>query len=239
MMKEQWKNYADKFLNITPREQYLIIATGLVMIIFTFFSFAIDGNMVASAKLTQQIRAVSSTNKSTTATIAILEQALTEDPDVAIQKQINGYTNKLSLVDGELLELTSGLINPIQMRYALIDLLKLQRGVALLSFEVIEAQPLVVPSADNKEQTEVSSQGKVVKRGNSQQEQQALTLYKHGIKLKLRGGYFQLRDYLVQLEKLQWKFFWQKFDYQLTEYPNSELVIEMYSLSTNKEFIGV
>jgi len=38
---------------------------------------------------------------------------------------------------------------------------------------------------------------------------------------------------------LSWKFFWQEFNYQLKEYPVSELEIEMYSLSTKREFIGV
>jgi MSHA biogenesis protein MshJ len=134
----------------------------------------------------------------------------------------------MAAVDQDLLALTSGLINPIQMRYALIDLLKLQKGVSLLSFEVIKAQPLTVP-ASNKKGTE----------GVTVNESNVLTLYKHGIKLKIKGNYFQLRDYLIQLEQLEWTFFWQTFDYQLIQYPNSELIIEMYSLSTHKEFIGV
>ena len=66
-----------------------------------------------------------------------------------------------------------------------------------------------------------------------------MVLYRHAIKIKLSGSYFQLRDYLIQLESLSWKFFWQEFNYQLKEYPVSELEIEMYSLSTKREFIGV
>jgi len=48
-----------------------------------------------------------------------------------------------------------------------------------------------------------------------------------------------LQNYLSQLEKLSWKFFWQDFNFKLTEYPKSELEIEMYSLGTKKEFVGV
>ena len=116
------------------------------------------------------------------------------------------------------------------MRYALIDLLKTQPSVSLLSFEVMAAQPMTAAnqSTDNNEEAE-----------NKRTGEHSLTLYKHGIKLKLKGSYFKLRDYLSQLEKMQWTFFWQEFDYQLIEYPNSELSIEMYSLSTQKEFIGV
>jgi len=229
MMKEQWQAYSDKFLSITPREQYLIILTGLVAIIFIFFTLAIDEHLIANDKLTKQIRSVTLTNKSATTTIEVLEEALTKDPNVVIKKQLQRYQEKMAEVDQDLLALTSGLINPIQMRYALIDLLKLQKGVSLLSFEVIQAQPLTVPATTNKKETE----------GVTVNDSDALTLYKHGIKLKIKGNYFQLRDYLIQLEQLEWTFFWQTFDYQLIQYPNSELIIEMYSLSTHKEFIGV
>ena len=68
---------------------------------------------------------------------------------------------------------------------------------------------------------------------------QTINLYRHSIKLKLKGRYFNLRNYLSQLEGLSWKFFWQHFQYQVAEYPNSELEIEIYSLSTTREFIGI
>ena len=73
----------------------------------------------------------------------------------------------------------------------------------------------------------------------TQAQPEQLRLYRHGIKIKLQGQYFQLKDYLMQLENLSWKFFWQEFDYQLKAYPVSQLEIEIYSLSTAQEFIGV
>ena len=107
--------------------------------------------------------------------------------------------------------------------------MKLEKGVKITSFEVLNAAPLNIDSTKKK-----SKEGKKQKAVDD-----TLLLYKHGIKLVLKGEYFQLRDYLQQLEQLQWQFFWQEFNYQLLEYPNGELHIEMYSLSTKKEFIGV
>jgi len=129
------------------------------------------------------------------------------------------------------LTLTTDLISPVQMRYALLDLLKLEKGLSLLSFELLGAQPLLDltnnATADGKAHS-------LLETNNS-----TLNLYRHGIKIKLSGRYFDLRDYLSQLEKLPWKFFWQDFNFKLTEYPNSELEIEMYSLGTKQEFVGV
>ncbi|MDO6444745.1 hypothetical protein Q4493_03045 [Colwellia sp. 1_MG-2023] len=230
-MKALWQDYSEKYLNISTREQYLVLLTGLVAIIFIFFTVFIDEKLVESNSLAHQTKQINNSNQTAQTTINILEQSLAKDPNEAIQKQIAQYEKKLSSVDSELLLLTSDLINPVQMRYALIDLLKTQSSVALLSFEVIAAQPVATetsPNHENKLESEINNDG-----------EQSLTLYKHGIKLKLKGSYFKLRDYLSQLENMQWTFFWQEFDYQLIEYPNSELTIEMYSLSTQKEFIGV
>jgi hypothetical protein len=62
------------------------------------------------------------------------------------------------------------------MRYALIDLLQLQSSVSLNTFEVLPPVPLNI-----KQDTSDTSQ---VEPANQ------LTLYKHGIKLVLRGGFF-------------------------------------------------
>ncbi len=238
-MKEMWQDYSTKFLAVTAREQYLILLTGLVAIVFIFFTLMIEGRLAQSDNVSKELKQTQLTNKSAQTTIAVLEQSLATDPNVAINKQIAQYEQKLAAIDSELLLLTTDLINPIQMRYALIDLLKNQKNLSLLSFDIIAAQAMTV----NKAQTEKQKTEKNAvadKDNNSELEsEQSLTLYKHGIELKLKGNYFALKDYLEQLEKMDWQFFWQEFDYQTLEYPQSELTIKMYSLSTKKEFIGV
>ena len=117
------------------------------------------------------------------------------------------------------------------MREALLKLLKLEPGVSLLSFDLIGAKPLL----DLPAQSQNSTTSSHAPTG----EQLGLNLYKHGIKIKLSGKYFQLRNYLQQLEQLSWKFFWQDFLFEVKEYPRSEVEITIYSLGLNKEFIGV
>lgn len=230
----QWQVYSEKFNNITNREQYLIIATGLVGIIFILYSLFLDTPFQRVSQLNKEITQTQQNNRNNINSIAVLEQALSEDPNIALKRELTQYQAKLGEIDQQLLKLTSDLIDPIQMRYALIKLLKLQSGVKLLSFEVLPAQPVTKSKVDDEDSGEKST---VVK--SEQTESSQLRLYRHGIKIKLQGKYFQLRKYLAQLEGLSWKFFWQEFNYQLKEYPVSELEVEIYSLSTAQEFIGV
>jgi len=232
-MNEQWQQYAERYLKLTPREQYLILLTGLVAVIFITFYLFIDTKIVANNNAAQQIVRLNASNKTLKLSILEMQTALQRHPNEDAKNKIAQYETKLAKVDEKLLKLTSDLISPIQMRYALLDILKLNKGVSLLSFELLGAQPLLAsePAKDTAANDKVSSPSGT----NSSQ----LNLYRHGIKIKLSGSYFDLRDYLQQLEKLSWKFFWQDFNFKLTEYPNSELEIEMYSLGTKKEFIGV
>lgn len=234
----QWLAYSEKFKSTTPREQYLIIASGLVAIVFILYSLFLDEAIQSIERVSDQVTKAQQDIDSKSNSIQVLEQALREDPNVALQQELSQYQAKLGDVDEKLLELTSDLIDPIQMRYALIKLLKLQKGVKLLSFEVLPANPVTESKAESEHSNETGITTSV-KASSEKSEPKQLRLYRHGIKIKLQGQYFELKDYLTQLESLSWKFFWQEFDYQLKTYPVSELEIEIYSLSTSQEFIGV
>ncbi len=67
--------------------------------------------------------------------------------------------------------------------------------------------------------------------------EQRINLFKHGIRLKLEGGYFDVYQYLKALEALPRHFYWKQFDYQVQEHPRAVVEMEIYTLSTSKEFI--
>jgi MSHA biogenesis protein MshJ len=241
------KHYAEKFLQLSLREQSLILITGIVLIVMVPFSVFIDGNLGEIKHLSLVNNQLQSTNRNLNASISELQLGLQQDPNAQIKQDIAAYTVKLKQLDQSLLSLTSELINPVEMRNALSELLKLQKGVSLVSFEVLPASPINLVS--NKVENTANVQTAPLLNTNEQNTEDknktaiksvdSLALYRHGIKIKLTGKYFQLRNYLQQLEKLSWKFYWQQFDYKLKRYPMSELEIEMYSLSTKKDFIGV
>ena len=243
-MNKQWQEYSDKYLELSSREQFLILLTGLVVIIFIGFYFFIDGQIVENRSSAKQIVQLQSTNQSLSIANTEMQAALQRDPNEDINNKIAQYEAKLAKVDEKLLTLTSDLISPVQMRYALLDLLKLEKNVSLMSFELLGAQPLLaeilkkdeIPTQPENSPLEEPSQASSSVPIKSTA---GVNLYRHGIKIKLSGSYFDLQSYLSRLEQLSWKFFWQDFNFKVIEYPRSELEIQMYSLGTKKEFVGV
>lgn len=238
----KWQEYSDKFQNISSREQYLILITGLVAVVFISFSLFLDPSLAKTKKIEEQSASLITENKSIRSSISIYEEALAKDPNAALNTQISAYEKQLKQIDDKLLLLTSELIDPIQMRFALIDMLKVQKGVSLISFELLGARPLMGEEgdlADDEKNKKEDNKKEERKLASTDTVEGNINLYQHGIRLKLTGKYFQLRDYLSQLEAMPWKFFWKDFRYTIKKYPLGELEIEMYSLSTNEEFIGV
>lgn len=230
-MKKQWQAYSDKFQQLTVREQYLLLLTGLVAIFFIISYVFIDDKAAKIITFDKQSRSMKSANQTLGFSIDEYKRALKQNPDQDIVKQIAHLELKLAKIDEQLVGLTTDLISPSEMREALLKLLKLEPGVSLLSFELIGAKPLLDLSSNQQQLT--------VENTAETSDMLGLNLYKHGIKITLSGKYFQLRNYLRQLEQLTWKFFWQDFQFEVKEYPDSEVEITIYSLGLNKEFIGV
>ncbi|MBU2891754.1 hypothetical protein KO495_00285 [Colwellia sp. D2M02] len=243
-MKKQWQEYSRKYLEITPREQILIMLTGLVVITLVIFHFFIDNKMVSNNVFTNEIKQLEINNRTLVLSINEYKQALKQDPNRLVREKISAFEHKLAKIDEQLLALTSELINPIQMRYALLDLLNVAKGVELLSFELIGAEPLLTVVSEQNDKSSTAQLTSTVSNGDEKIDNKApqnigLNLYRHGIKIKLEGDYFALQQYLHQLEQLSWKFFWQEFDFKVKDYPLNELSIEIYSLGSKKEFVGV
>lgn len=229
-MKSKWLIYSGKYKQLTMREQYLILVTGLATLFFMMMYLLIDPVLLANKEALKSIQQLSRSNQSMAISVTEIKHSLKSDPNLDIQKQIKQFEKKLAKIDSKLLELTSDLIDPIQMRYALLELLSLEQGVRLVSFELLGAQPLLSVTAESKNDNDSANQAHEINQQN---------LYRHGIKIKLSGGYFELQSYLKQLEQIKWHFFWQSFDFKVMEYPENELEIIIYSLSTKRGFVGV
>lgn len=56
--------------------------------------------------------------------------------------------------------------------------------------------------------------------------------YRHGVELVLRGSYFELLQYLNQLEKLPMQLLWGRTELQVDKYPEVRLTLQVRTLST-------
>ncbi len=104
-----------------------------------------------------------------------------------------------------------GFIEPARMVPALKSLLAEAPGLRLVSLETEAARPAVE-----------------TKEGEAAP---ADTLYKHGIVLRIEGGYAPLTDYLARLERMPWSVQWESLRIDASRHPHLELTLKLNTLS--------
>ncbi len=64
-------------------------------------------------------------------------------------------------------------------------------------------------------------------------------IFKHGVELTLRGSYFEMLDYLVQVESLPWQMYWGRLRLEARDYKRPELTLTLYTLSLDKAWLTI
>ncbi|MGQ4276700.1 hypothetical protein ACQ5ES_06595 [Pseudidiomarina sp. E22-M8] len=63
-------------------------------------------------------------------------------------------------------------------------------------------------------------------------------IYKHRLQLIFSGNYNEIYNYFQRLEQLPWSFYWQRMDYEVKEHPNAEVLLEIYTLSLERDYVA-
>ncbi len=164
-----------------------------------------------------------------------------EDLDQALQVAAQGIgagmtghfdrlqTLRRSVAEGEesLRIFTSDLVDPAQMRLVLEDLIERQSDLELVRAANLEVRPLIEPDEAQLEAQDEASNDDTP------------TLYRHGFVLELEGSYLDCLAYLTEVERLPWQLYWHSIRLDSQNPPRNRIVIELYTLSLEEDWIGV
>jgi MSHA biogenesis protein MshJ len=127
----------------------------------------------------------------------------------------------------ELDALTNAFVEPREIRALLEELLRGRRGLTLVSAANLDAEPLLELGA---------AAAAAATSGTASDEPQ---LYRHTLRLELRGSFHDCLAYLEAAERLPWRLHWARMEIDAREYPDNVIVLELDTLSRAAEWIGV
>ncbi len=117
------------------------------------------------------------------------------------------------------------------MRALLEELLRDQPKLKVVALESF-SEPLKVPGSDS-----------APAKGDKAEPvaPAAVMLYRHGVRLKLEGGYFDLLRYLQAIQDSGWTLNWDSLDYAVGEGGpgRAQISLQLYTLSRQAGWIGV
>ncbi|MCE2572135.1 type II secretion system protein GspM [Motilimonas eburnea] len=215
-MTKTWQQWDSKLMALSLRERAMIMLTGLVLVCFPAYSYLLDplwqGKQAAEQQHQQNLQQL----KLAQGEIEIANILLERDPDAAVKQEIEVLNQGIDELDKQLEAGTLDLISAQKMAGLLEKMLANSQALTLVSVESIAPVPLLPVEGEFS---------------------QDINLFQHGLTLTFTGSYFAVQDFLANLEQLPDKFYWQSMHYQVVQHPNATVELQLYTLSTNKDFI--
>lgn len=217
--------FAQYWQNLAPREQWLTFGVGLALLIMLYVVLVAEPLGVRIAE--EQNRQKEANARLLTAESSLLEiQAkLAADPNLSYRQALAtaqaSHQMLLQRIDVE----TSTLVSPARMQALLQDLLRNQAKLKLVALESSSA-PLALPAAAVAEPKEKAP---------------PVVFYRHGLRLTLEGGYFDLLTYLNAIQASGWRLHWDSLNYEVDEGGTSRarVILDLHTLSRDAGWVGV
>jgi len=189
------------------RERALLLFAGIATIFFLVDTFGIQ----PAYKLHKQNKQVISSLETELDLLRQRSSLLYATPEEdylfirdQLQSEISELTEKLDNKLGILLA-------PDQAAIVLEQVLAQEKDLKLLELEA-DSRPL--EDADYFQDTATPIAG----------------IGRYNLQLHLKGSYLATLHYLRALDALPWKFFWEDVDFEITEHPDANITIKIYTL---------
>ena len=221
------RNLAARIDALSVRERGLIMLTVLVGI-YILWDFALMRPLESrKAALDERMQQTRNEIQQISSEANEIVRRFGEDPDAHNRERLAALDQQLTQVQAELEAATSHLVKPEDMSSVLESVLKQSAPESFVGLSGTGVSPLV------------SVEQETAGAGADEQMQGLRGAYKHGFSLQLRAGYLETLSILENLEALPWSFFWDRVDFQVNEYPDSTVTVEIFTLSWERNWIGV
>jgi MSHA biogenesis protein MshJ len=218
-IKSQLKGYTDRIDAMSLRERAMIFVTIMVALYFVAVNVLFGPLNVEKDRLQRLVNQQRDEARMLDIQIQGMLESGAKDPEAAKRQKMAALQETLKSIDLALVRVTTGLVSPQEMTQLVEQMLLKNRGLQVIKVESLPAAPLLDKDGN------ANASGTMV--------------YKHGMRVELKGGYMDILRYLKSLEGLPWKVFWGQAVLKTEKYPDSKLDLLIYTLSTHEGWIGL
>jgi len=213
-----------RYVELTIREKALILITGLVLLGLIASHFILEPLYISWRQATDSGKSTEQTIVETEQQISEIDLILSTEMNKSLKQEIKQLMLSQSAIEQQLLDRNLALVSKQDMIISLKSLLNESNGLKVMSFRSVAPEAIL---------TETAADGAGAKAAPTP------LLYKHAIIVDIEGKYFSILKFLQKVEHTSDKILWSTISYSVLEHPKAAAKIVVYTLSTDKEFIGV
>jgi MSHA biogenesis protein MshJ len=222
-MREHWDQLVSRIDAMSLRERALIFAAVAFALVALIDSFFLNPLLQQQKRLSSQVVQQQEKMKEIQGQLAALLQAKQADKEAPQRERIRQLREQIAQGDAFLKETQDKLVPPERMANLLEQVLAKNSRLQLVALETLQVSNFIEQAG--KQPDPAVATGKQI--------------YKHGVKITVRGSYADLTEYLQQLEKLPTQMFWGMAKLEVVKYPHAELTLTLYTLSLDKTWLQV
>lgn len=213
------------------RERAMIFLTAVAVLVILWSTFIQSPLDRKKQEMSTQFDALIAQRTTLQTKISTLGEAMLNDPERLKEEQIRQLQSDIHEIDEKLQRTSQGLVKASELPQVLQDVLLKTAKLTLLDVATLPVHQLQVVTID----------GEFKESANSKKAKdiENLGVYEHVVQMRLSGSYFEVVQFLTALEALPWRFYWQRLDYKVSKYPNAEVILRVYTLSSEEGLLGV
>ena len=228
-LRQRWQIWAERIDAMALRERvwvFFALATVTLFILFYFFS----------APVVEQQKVVARDIAQKQVDTRVLQDEAqkilghrTDDPNTERRTRVEQLRARIAAMDARLTAKQREMVAPDRVTSLLEEMLRREHRLDLVDLRSLPPVPLF----DEAEATAES------KPADGSKPRERLQIYRHGVELTVRGGYFDLLNYLGDLEALPLRMYWREVDISGDDYPVITMKLSVYTLSLERSWVVV
>jgi MSHA biogenesis protein MshJ len=262
----RWAVWADKFAARSRRERLIVAAVAVLGGGLLIFNFGVEPFLLQLRTATR-VEAAARSDMARIQAQAVALAAQKGDPDAPARQRIASAKQEAEAVSRRLASFEAGMVPPDKMQAFLEALLARNRAVELLGLKTLPVALVGAPPAGPgpvKPEGEKPAPGAAAgfaavlgavapaaaapasgtpataaaPPGASALAASTVEgIYQHGVEIRLAGSYHDLLSYLTDLERMPQRVMWNSASLTVDTYPRNVLVLRVYTLSLDKNWL--
>lgn len=210
------KNYVNAR---SQRERVLLLVTGVVLIWSFMFNLYITPYSNKVADSSEELANLEQQFEGTHHELLILQERVKKQNPIESSAEFQQLNAILLEHNKQLDTYRNKLISPEKVPFLLESMLKDFSGLTLVNIETLAPTKLLKESEENNDKSP--------------------SIYRQAIKMSFTGEYQDLLHYVKIIESLPYPLWWEALEFKITQFPQAQIVLTVYTLSEHVNWIGV
>jgi MSHA biogenesis protein MshJ len=239
-MKRYWERVRATIDDMSLRERAMIFVAAAFVVISLMEVMLLDPLLAKQKILSTQVVQQQEKMKELQAQMQNLLQAKRDDEHSPLRDRLAQLKQQLQQQDGYLQSRRDRLVEPGKMADLLRQVLNKNGRLQLIELQTLPVSLLIEkPQADSAAQATAANLPDGQKQDGQKQPGAQKQIFKHGVRITVRGGYLDLLRYVTALEKMPAQMFWGEASLSVEKYPDAVFTLTVYTLSLDKTWLAV